>query len=111
MEIRDVTYLEAAMTVLGQRQKLLAHNLANVDTPGYRRVDVNFQEAFQAALAQKEIPFHQERATFYKADGNGVDVDSEMALLAETALHYQSAAQMLSLTLGRFQTAITGRSR
>ncbi|MBT9258477.1 MAG: flagellar basal body rod protein FlgB [Clostridiales bacterium] len=111
MEIREVTHLEAALKVLGERQKLLAHNLANVDTPGYRRVDVDFAEAFEAALAGKSIPYHREAATFYKPDGNGVDVDSEMALLAETTLHYQSAAQMLSLALGRYQTAITGRSR
>lgn len=126
----DVAALSAGIEVLALRQRLIANNLANVDTPGYRRVDVDFAQAFAAALADetngsngavetRAVPapagtvadaVRPAEGLVFKNDGNGVDLDQEMVELAETGMQYEAASQMLALAFGRLKTAVTGRS-
>ncbi|MBX5476150.1 MAG: flagellar basal body rod protein FlgB [Clostridia bacterium] len=126
----DVAALSAGLEVLALRQRLIANNLANVDTPGYRRVDVDFAQAFAAALAgetsgsngaveTRAVPspagtvadaVRRAEGLVFKNDGNGVDLDQEMVELAETGMQYEAASQMLALAFGRLKTAVTGRS-
>ncbi len=101
MSLLDTTQvaLEAAMRGSMMRQTLLTNNLANVDTPGYQRQDVNFQGALSAAI-QSGQPLDQ--VTFQpvtqqqtlRADGNGVDAAQESANSAENGLLYQELAQV-----------------
>jgi flagellar basal-body rod protein FlgB len=101
MSLLDTTQLalEAAMRGSMQRQTLLTNNLANVDTPGYQRQDVNFQGALQAAIAGGQPlgqvafqPFTQQQTV--RADGNGVDAEQESANVAENGLLYQELTQV-----------------
>lgn len=77
------------------RQSLLTNNLANVDTPGYQREDVNFQGTLQSAIQAGESPSSvnftpvTEGGTV-SADGNGVDGEQDSADLAENGLLYQN---------------------
>ena len=77
------------------RQSLLTNNLANVDTPGYQREDVNFQGTLQNALQSGQplgqvtfSPYTQAGVT--SADGNGISSEQESADLAENGLLYQT---------------------
>jgi len=82
---------ERYMTLLSERQKLVASNIANVDTPGYRTQDIDFRSAFENASAG-EAPTVVEPANLtVKSDGNNVDLDREARLLAENALRFQIA--------------------
>src|SRR5438874_13102744 len=90
MPLVDTTQLalEAAMRGSMMRQTLLGNNLANVDTPGYQRQDVNFQAALNAAIESRQ-PLDQlgfqavtDQQTV-RADGNGVNPEQESANIAE----------------------------
>ena len=77
--------LERYMDLLSARQQLVASNIANADTPGYRTRDINFQEEFQTAIGLR--PNVEEVSGLpVKNDGNSVDLDRESRLLAENAI-------------------------
>jgi flagellar basal-body rod protein FlgB len=104
MELFDTVHiaLERAMQGSGLRHQALAENLANINTPGYRRQDVDFHTALQAAMpagrdavAATPIETTVDAAAPMRPDGNSVDVDAESANLAQNALEYEALAQVL----------------
>ena len=111
MELFDTTFrtLDLALGAAGKRQEVLANNLANVNTPGYKRLDVNFDGALAKALdAQRGGNVDDDNAlsqlspkvttdanaVSVRADGNSVDVDQEMAFLAENNIRYNALVQL-----------------
>ncbi len=102
MSLFDTTQLslEAAMRGSSLRQTLLTDNLANVNTPGYQRKDVDFHAALQQAVADgqplDDVSFTPtvDSSRAVRADGSGVDPDQESADLAENALEYQALVQV-----------------
>jgi len=95
--------LERAIGGAAQRHTALANNLANVNTPGYQRVDVDFHGTLAAAMAGSDPRAAVEHTTFSaerdataisRADGNGVDADAESAKLAANALEQQAAVSV-----------------
>lgn len=114
---------KALLDVAARRHEVLAGNLANVDTPGYRRLDVDpsfrarLEESIRTgdsrelrALGQVGItPEAGLKAT--RADGNNVSVERELMLINQNALEYQSMAQFVSSSLSRLKMAITGQTQ
>ena len=104
MQLFDTTHLalERAIEGASMRQSVLAGNLANANTPGYQRRDVDFQGALRNALRGGSAGLHsvsfspQVRTTggAVRADGNGVDVDVEAADMAKNGLLYQALTQV-----------------
>jgi flagellar basal-body rod protein FlgB len=98
-------HLERYMDLLSARQKLVAANIANADTPGYHTQDIDFQAEFSSAMAGPphagEVP-----GLPIKNDGNNVSLDREARLLAENALRFQAASSLLKAQIGAVQTAI-----
>lgn len=109
--------LESGLDGLGLRQKVLADNIANVDTPGFKRSDVNFEKLLQAAMEKGKktsgaagaaapgiaMPavstgnfVEKDLSTSFRNDGNNVDIDREMTMLAENTLQYDSLIRMLT---------------
>ena len=94
--------LEAAMRGSSLRQTLLTNNLANVNTPGYQRRDVDFHATLRAAEASgsidgiESVAFQPtvETGNLMRPDGSGVDPDKESAALAENGLEYQALVQV-----------------
>jgi flagellar basal-body rod protein FlgB len=91
--------LEAAMRGSMLRQTLLSNNLANVDTPGYQREDVDFQATLDQAVSAGQPldqltfqPFTQPAAA--SADGNGINPDQESADMASNGLLYQTLTEV-----------------
>jgi len=91
------------------RHSLLTGNLANIETPGYRTKDVSFEDALQAALPQKNalkmVRTDEAHLPTYDASGRvkpqvtvggEVDIDKQMAKLAENNLKYNTMVQLLS---------------
>jgi flagellar basal-body rod protein FlgB len=108
--------LEASIAGASQRQQALAANLANANTPGYQRVDVDFHGTLAAALGSGEDATSQlEHASFSaevdaagatRADGSTVDVDAESAKLAANALEHQAAVQVAHARIGILKSAM-----
>ena len=97
--------LERYLDLLSARQKMVASNIANADTPGYRTRDFDFQAELQNALGG---PPRAETVAGLriKNDGNDVSIDRESRLLAENALRFQTAAGLMRLGLQSIRVAI-----
>ena len=105
------------MTVL--RQEAIAANLANAQTPGYKRVDVDgdFESAFKDALQAGRSDQIQrmdaklamdKAAPVNDATGNTVDIEKEMVHLSENQIQHQLETRMISGRLARLRMAIKG---
>lgn len=120
MSLFDVTSsaLEVAIKGTEARQSVLANNLANVNTPNFKRSDVSFQGALASALGSANGDTSAVDATAFttstdgassmRADGNNVDVDVESANLAKNQLLYDSVMAIDSKRLHTMDQAITG---
>lgn len=99
--------LEKYMNVLAARQKLVATNIANADTPGYRTVDLDFQKEFQNQLSGLSAPQGQQVSDLrVKADGNDVSLDRESRLLAENSIRFSAASSLLRGEFKQMKSAI-----
>src|ERR1051326_6446951 len=96
--------LERYMDLLSVRQKLVASNIANADTPGYRTQDIDFQSEFQNAIGSPQII--QVGGLQVKNDGNDVSLDREARLLSENALRFQMGSQLMKSQIHAVQSAI-----
>ena len=104
MELFDTVHvaLERAISGSSLRHEALSENLANINTPGYQRRDVDFHSTLQSAMAGgKEavagasIAAQVDGSSAMRADGNSVDVDVENANLAQNALEYEALTSVL----------------
>jgi flagellar basal-body rod protein FlgB len=117
------SYLRAAMSGLAARQRAIANNVANVDTPGFKASEVRFEDALKNAISrgksggtvnQTSLNAAASRgtlvdATTNRADGNNVDIDREMELLGEANLNYSAMTQVMATRLGILRNVISGR--
>jgi flagellar basal-body rod protein FlgB len=97
--------LERYMDLLSARQKLVASNIANADTPGYRTEDIDFQAEMQSALAGPPHAMEVDGLQM-KNDGNNVSLDRESRLLAENALRFNVASNLLRMQIQSIRSAI-----
>jgi flagellar basal-body rod protein FlgB len=97
---------ERYMTLLSERQKLVASNIANADTPGYRTQDIDFRSEFESATAGQAPAVIEAEGLPAKADGNNVNLDREARLLAENALRFSIASNFARSELSTLKTAI-----
>lgn len=108
----DRTGLELGqyLSFLSKRQEVIASNIANADTPGYKTRDLaqpgNFSSAMTEAGTAVELPDLPVRN-----DGNNVSIDREARLLADNTLRFNIAAQLIRSELRGIRSAIEeGRS-
>lgn len=105
--------LERFLQTTGKRELVIASNMANVDTPGYRTQDINFHQALQNASAGNGAGSASVKATavpglLERPDGNNVDLDRESMLMAESQLSYQAGTQLLKSRFHQLLSAING---
>jgi flagellar basal-body rod protein FlgB len=108
--------LERAISGAGMRQATLAGNIANANTPGYQRRDVDFHTTLSAAMdagsgAVRAVAFNPEtvRSGAMRADGNSVDIDVESATMASNALEYQALVTVDRGRIDVLESAIGSR--
>src|ERR1041385_327848 len=97
--------LERYMDLLSARQKLVASNIANADTPGYHTQDIDFQAEFRNATGGSPRSLDV-LGLQVKNDGNDVSLDRESRLLAENALRFQLASNLLRSEIRQVRSAI-----
>jgi len=119
--------LQKGLEASSLRQQVLSNNVANIDTPNFKRSDVDFQAVLGAALGKTSgalslkltLPQHipsvaegsgsgivTDQTTSSRNDGNNVDVDSEMSNVAENGLYYNSLTSAISLQLSLLRMVI-----
>jgi len=94
------------MDLLAARQKLVASNLANADTPGYRTRDIDFQREFRSLVEGAGPQPVEVSGLPVKNDGNNVSLDREARLLAENALRFNLASNLLRGRIRMLRAAI-----
>ena len=106
--------LEHYMDLLSARQQLVISNLANIDTPGYKAKDIDFQSEFAGFMEGDSFPAGMRFAPrvieapdlVIKSDGNNVSLDREARLLAENALRFGVASSLMKAQLKIVESAI-----
>lgn len=98
--------LERYMDLLSLRQKLVASNIANADTPGYKTRDIDFQREYQAVLNGGTPAAEEVAGLETRNDGNNVSVDREARLLAENAMRFQMASGLMRAQIRQVRSAI-----
>ena len=98
--------MEQYLDLLSTRQKLVASNIANLDTPGYRSRDIDFQFEFESQLAAGTPSVYEPTGLIVKNDGNNVDLDREARLLAENAMRFNLVSNLMKNEIHMVKTAI-----
>ncbi len=116
--------LERALDASSMRSWALSTNIANVNVPGYKRLDVDFARALKdasqagTALATTHAnhlparvggrpPSLVSQDSSMRVDGNGVDVEFEMVRAAENSIYFAALSRQLSDRLQRLRLAVT----
>ena len=98
--------IERYMDVLSARQRVVAANIANADTPGYQTQDVDFGSEFRSRMHGDPVAVNDVAGLAVKNDGNNVSLDREARLLAENALHFSIASNLLRSQIRMVRSAI-----
>ncbi len=98
--------LEHYMDMLASRQKVVASNMANVDTPGYKTKDIDFQHEFRSLLKGDEPSTIEVDGLQSRNDGNNVSLDREARLRAENALRFSAAMNLVRSQVHAVRSAI-----
>ena len=109
-----VNVLDKAADASWMRQEAISNNIANVNTPGYKRQDVAFEDSLQEAISNSRYRSTDEKVAnlskadlrirsytdssgfSYRLDGNNVDIDTENAALARNQLKYNALVDSIN---------------
>jgi flagellar basal-body rod protein FlgB len=126
----NFTTISMAMDVASLRNEVYAHNIANAETPGYKRREVSFEEEFKKVLGSDDLRLKTSREshiqnypvsfddidpdvskitnTYITNDGNNVDIDKEMAMVSANALRYQTLSRLMDQNFIRYNIVLKG---
>ncbi len=94
------------MDLLSARQKVVASNIANADTPGFKTMDLDFQAEFNSAVSGSLAKPMEVGGLAAKNDGNNVSLDREARLLAENAMRFNLASSLMREQIRVVKSAI-----
>ena len=106
--------IEAGIRAENLRQKAIANNIANLETPGYRRIDVKFEEllakcldsAGVADLSEVEPQIYRPKQTPVKSNGNDVDLEAEVGEMIKNTLRHKTYVRLLSRMYRQIELAM-----
>lgn len=126
--------LEKTLDAVALRHQAIADNIANVNTPNYKKKGVSFEEELKMALYRSSgdkiplsttnpkhiaigglpVPLLQpqvkvDNSTLWRKDGNNVDIDVEMAEMSKNTIKYESLTQRINQEFSMLKRAIEGR--
>jgi flagellar basal-body rod protein FlgB len=119
-----INVLDKAADASWTRENLIANNIANADTPGYKRQDIDFQSVLKnelnsykfmnldqkmnaVDLSKLNASVYTDHKNYsYRLDGNNVDIDTEQVELASEQIKYQALTQSITSEFQRLQTVI-----
>lgn len=119
-----INALDRAADAAWQRNEAISNNIANVDTPGYKRQDVAFESVLQQALGNNRYESMDDKVAnvdlsrlrgrayldyanySYRLDGNNVDIENENVMLAENQLKYQGLISSINQEFTNLKTVM-----
>ncbi len=120
-----VNILDKAADAAYLRNELISNNIANVNTPNYKRKDINFESVLQAELAGGGTLYQSVKAAnmdltvldpqvftdnaslSYRIDDNNVDIATEEAYLAENQIKYQTLVDLMNQEFSRYKSVLS----
>ncbi len=122
-----INILDRAADASNLRNELISNNIANVDTPNYKRKDLSFESLLQSEisgdnlnkavnelnkdLSVLEPQIYTDNASLsYRLDGNNVDIATEEAYLAENQIKYQALIDLMNQEFSRYKTVLSQSS-
>jgi len=111
LETSTMQRLEHFLDLVAFRHELISSNLANIDTPGYRTQDIDFESEMRRAQQRLEgaavSPYVQEvKGLIERPDGNNVSLERETVALAQVQLQYRAGVELLRNEIHTLQSAI-----
>ncbi|NLW25334.1 MAG: flagellar basal body rod protein FlgB [Clostridia bacterium] len=121
--------LNSSLKAASLRHNTISNNIANVNTPNYKRQLVSFEDQLKSNLKNEKSPVKlrrthprhiglekeisqpqviQDNSTSLRTDGNNVDIDMEVALLNENTMRYNTLAQIISKKMSMLSSVIKG---
>lgn len=113
--------IERALDASWLRNDVISQNIANVDTPGYKRKVVQFEEFLNSEMKTGQISQGASKLTSegikitedpvnssYRSDENNVDIENEMALLAANSIRYNTLIQKMNGDFQKLRNVIKG---
>lgn len=116
---KSATLLEKMLDVSSVKHKVIANNIANVNTPGYKKMEVSFADQLEKALNKdsmnkfdtlqpKIVISKEDSSETVRNDGNNVDMDKEVSSLVKNTLTYSIYTQLLAKKYEGIKSAIEG---
>jgi len=104
----QIDLMSRMMNAAETQHRVISHNIANVNTPGYRRLEVSFEDMLKHAKSGNSgQPIIREQMGLpERADGNNVDIDREVGALQKNAMAYQTYSQLMAAQLQLMRRAI-----
>jgi flagellar basal-body rod protein FlgB len=109
-----VDIIDAGIKAESLRQQAIANNIANLETPGYRRIDVKFEQLLAKCLASSEkfdldeveAQLFQPKQTPLKSNGNDVNLEDEVGRMIKNTLRHKAYIRLLSKKYKQIELAI-----
>jgi len=109
-----INLIDAGIRAESLRQKAIANNIANLETPGYRRIDVKFEELLARCLCSSgefdlseiEPQLYRPKQTPVKSNGNDVNLEAEIGQLIKDTLRHKTYIRLLSKKYNQIDLAI-----
>jgi len=109
-----IDFLDAGLRAESLRQKAIARNVANLETPGYRSVDVKFEDLLANALNRDEtVGLDEIKAEFFeqgnlpvKSNGNDVNLEAEIGKMVKNSLRHTTYIRLLNKKYQQMQQAM-----
>ena len=114
---KSATLLEKMLDVSSVKHKVIANNIANVNTPGYKKMEVSFADQLEKVLNKdsmnkfdtlqpKIVISKEDSSETVRNDGNNVDMDKEVSSLVKNTLSYNIYTQLLAKKFEGIKSAI-----
>lgn len=107
MKVYDLIKSSLNATELGGRT--IANNIANINTPGYKRKYVTFEETLKDEEMQHKIEVKEDKSNSMRIDGNNIDLENEKVNQAANSLMYNGLVSITNTKLAIAKSVITGR--
>ncbi|SDD46382.1 flagellar basal body rod protein FlgB [Sporomusa acidovorans] len=135
LQSTQVSILEKALSAASLRHKVISNNIANVNTPKFKKSEVSFENQLAAAMDaqnsskatllartnERHLPIPNQTSglhiepevntittTSFRSDDNNVDIDSEMAGMAKNSIYYNAVADQISKYYSNLKSVING---
>ncbi len=98
----------------GKQMEVISSNVANLETPGYRRIDVKFEELLaklldssgSVDLSELEPQIYQPKQTLVKSNGNDVSLEGEVGAMIKNSLRYKTYIRLLNKRYSQIELAM-----